>query len=127
MNDTKPTVKPTNAKRVLWFDDLKRPSVADELEKEPDIAIHKLPLDTPPDEAWAIAETVHGYCITATRDEVPDGFKATEEFLARCPNLLVVSSSGAGYDPIDVDACTKAGVLVVNQAGANAEAVAAVR
>jgi D-3-phosphoglycerate dehydrogenase len=38
--------------------------------------------------------------------------------------LLVISTSGAGYDPVDVAACTAAGVLVVNQAGANAEAVA---
>jgi D-3-phosphoglycerate dehydrogenase len=36
----------------------------------------------------------------------------------------VISTSGAGYDPVDVAACTAAGVLVVNQAGANAEAVA---
>ena len=44
--------------------------------------------------------------------------------MARCPALLVLSTSGAGYDPVDVAACTAAGVLVVNQSGANAEAVA---
>jgi D-3-phosphoglycerate dehydrogenase len=31
---------------------------------------------------------------------------------------------GAGYDVIDVDACTQAGILVCNQSGANKEAVA---
>src|SRR5262249_37457820 len=31
---------------------------------------------------------------------------------------------GAGYDVIDVDACTGAGILVCNQSGANREAVA---
>ena len=36
----------------------------------------------------------------------------------------MVSSSGAGYDTIDVPACTDAGVLVVNQTGGNAEGVA---
>jgi D-3-phosphoglycerate dehydrogenase len=35
-----------------------------------------------------------------------------------------VSTSGAGYDSVDVAACTKAGVLVVNQAGMNAQSVA---
>ena len=42
------------------------------------------------------------------------------------PKLLCVSSSGAGYDTVDVAACTEAGVLVVNQAGANAQSVAEV-
>ena len=35
-----------------------------------------------------------------------------------------MSSNGAGYDTVDVDACTRAGVLVLNQAGGNAPAVA---
>jgi D-3-phosphoglycerate dehydrogenase len=35
-----------------------------------------------------------------------------------------VSTSGVGYDTVDVGACTDAGVLVVNQAGGNREAVA---
>jgi D-3-phosphoglycerate dehydrogenase len=46
------------------------------------------------------------------------------KLLARCPNLLCVSSSGAGYDTVDVPACTAAGVAVVNQAGGNADSVA---
>jgi D-3-phosphoglycerate dehydrogenase len=37
---------------------------------------------------------------------------------------LIVSSNGAGYDPVDVEACTAAGVLVVNQSGGNAHSVA---
>src|SRR6202012_4897224 len=51
-------------------------------------------------------------------------FHANDALLARMPNLLVVSSNGAGYDTVDVDACTRAGVLAVNQAGGNREAVA---
>src|SRR6185295_3521246 len=34
------------------------------------------------------------------------------------------STNGAGYDTVDVKDCTEAGVLVVNQTGGNAEAVA---
>ena len=44
--------------------------------------------------------------------------------MQRAPNLLIVSSNGAGFDPVDVDACTAAGVLVVNQSGGNAHSVA---
>jgi D-3-phosphoglycerate dehydrogenase len=40
------------------------------------------------------------------------------------PQLLVVSTYGAGYDTVDLGACTRAGVAAVNQAGGNAEAVA---
>jgi D-3-phosphoglycerate dehydrogenase len=35
----------------------------------------------------------------------------------------VVSASGAGFDAIDVAACTQAGVIAVNQTGGNREAV----
>ncbi len=40
------------------------------------------------------------------------------------PNLLIVSTNGAGFDTVNVKDCTDAGVLVVNQTGGNAEAVA---
>jgi D-3-phosphoglycerate dehydrogenase len=46
------------------------------------------------------------------------------KLVAKAPNLLAICSLGAGYDIIDVDACTKAGILVCNQSGANKEAVA---
>jgi len=113
-----------NAKQVFWFNDGKTPTVADFLDKETEISMHRLEFDAPQAENWPIIESSHVYCITSARDEVPDHFKPSDAFLKRCPNLLVVSTSGAGYDPVDVDACTKAGVIVVNQTGANAEAVA---
>jgi D-3-phosphoglycerate dehydrogenase len=111
-------------KRVFWFDDHKTPNVADHLEKAADIVVHRLAFDAPEDQNWAVMATCHAYCITSARDEVPDRYKGTAALIARCPELLVISTSGAGYDPVDVAACTQAGVLVVNQAGANAEAVA---
>src|ERR1051325_1307155 len=40
------------------------------------------------------------------------------------PNILLVSTNGAGFDTVDVADCTAAGVLVVNQSGSNSEAVA---
>lgn len=64
------------------------------------------------------------YHIHAARDEVPPQWHVTEELLSKCPDLICVSTSGAGYDPVDVDACTKNGVLVVNQSGGNSDSVA---
>ncbi len=113
-----------NARRVCWFDDKKTPNVADHLDSDASVAMHRLDFQAADDANWAIMETCHAYCITSARDEVPDRYKVAADLLARCPKLLVVSTSGAGYDPIDVQACTEAGVLVVNQTGANAEAVA---
>ena len=112
------------AKRVFWFDDHKTPNVADILTHEADFVVHRLAFDAPTAENWAVMTTCHAYCITSARDEVPDQYKGTAELMARCPALLVLSTSGAGYDPVDIAACTAAGVLVVNQSGANAEAVA---
>ena len=114
----------TNGPHVVWFDDGKRPNVADVLEQSPDVAMHRLDFSSPPEQNWAVMEDAHVYCITSTRDEVLDEYKAHQPLIERCPNLLVVSASGAGYDPVDVDACTAAGILVVNQSGANAQAVA---
>jgi D-3-phosphoglycerate dehydrogenase / 2-oxoglutarate reductase len=111
-------------KRVFWFDDHKTPNVADVLEKEADVAVHRLAFDASEEHNWAVITSCHAYCITSARDEVPDQYKGNSALIARCSELLVISTSGAGYDLIDVAACTDAGVLVVNQSGANAEAVA---
>jgi D-3-phosphoglycerate dehydrogenase len=113
-----------SVKRVFWFDDHKTPNVADVLAKEADFVVHRLAFDAPEEQNWAVMTTCHAYCITSARDEVPDQFKGTPALIARCPELLVLSTSGAGYDPVDVAACTDAGILVVNQSGANAQAVA---
>lgn len=115
---------PAIKKSVFWFDDGKRPNVADSLEKQSDITVHRLAFDGPSADNWRVMSASHVYCITSARHEVPDEYKCGAALIERCPDLLAVSTTGAGYDTVDVDACTAAGVLVVNQAGANAEAVA---
>lgn len=72
------------------------------------------------DAAMAAA---HGYQIQS-RVELDPLWLAEAPLLDRAPNLLAVSSTGSGYDVIDVAACTRAGVLVCNQTGGNARAVA---
>ncbi|MGE3539006.1 MAG: hydroxyacid dehydrogenase [Candidatus Tectimicrobiota bacterium] len=114
----------TALKRVFWFDDHKTPNVADILLHVPDITTHRLRFEDAAAANWAIMATCHAYCISSTRDEVPEQYRGTPALMARCPELLVISTSGAGYDPVDVDACTAAGILVVNQSGANAQSVA---
>jgi len=50
--------------------------------------------------------------------------KVTAELLAAAPRLRVVGRAGAGVDNIDVDACTRRGILVMNTPGSNAVSVA---
>lgn len=110
-------------KQVFWFHDGKTPNVADALDKMQDITLHRLTYDGPKADNWGAMSASHAFCITSTRQEVPDEYKAHAPLIAKCPDLLSVSTSGAGYDTVDVAACTAAGVLVVNQTGANADAV----
>lgn len=74
--------------------------------------------------AWRGLEDAHVYQITAAKDELPLQWHAHGHLLERCPQLLCVSSTGAGYDTVDVAACTRAGVAVVSQIGGNSPAVA---
>jgi D-3-phosphoglycerate dehydrogenase len=80
------------------------------------------------DANWASLERAHGYqALIRTEVARRPGAKqwiAGPELLARCPDLLAVCSAGAGYDIIDVDACTAAGVIVCNNSGPGREAVA---
>lgn len=75
-------------------------------------------------EHLALLSQAEIYHISAARDEVPAALQVTAELIRNCPKLKCVSTSGAGYDTVDVEACSAAGILVVNQAGGNAQSVA---
>jgi D-3-phosphoglycerate dehydrogenase len=48
----------------------------------------------------------------------------TAEVLAKAPKCKIVVRAGAGYDNIDLDACTKKGIVAMNTPGQNSNAVA---
>ncbi|MGV0050433.1 hydroxyacid dehydrogenase [Mycobacterium colombiense] len=106
-----------------WTD----PAAGDILELS-GIDIVKLDLNAPAEQGWAALESAHGYQVATRTDvaSVADGAQwlAGQALIARCPTLLAVCSAGAGYDVIDVDACTRAGIAVCNNSGPGAEAVA---
>lgn len=108
------------ARADFWID----PAFDERFQREPDIKLKVVAMRAPGSSVLASLGDVHVYHVHAAKDELPPHGFVTEALLARCPQLLCVSSTGAGYDPIDVPACTKAGVAVVNQAGGNAVAVA---
>jgi D-3-phosphoglycerate dehydrogenase len=113
-----------NSKRVFYVKYLAHEIYADILGRRSDVRLDRLENESSDDVAAPILSAAHAYQIGAARDELAKHFHVHEDLLRRAPNLLIVSSNGAGFDPVDVDACTAAGVLVVNQSGGNANSVA---
>ena len=101
---------------------------AGEILEVADVDIVKLDLTAPAEQGWAALESAHGYQV-ATRTDVASAEDGAQwlvgpNLVGRCAQLLAVCSAGAGYDVIDVDACTRAGIAVCNNSGPGAEAVA---
>jgi D-3-phosphoglycerate dehydrogenase / 2-oxoglutarate reductase len=112
-----------NRKRLVYFERWFDPIAEQILDAQDDIELIRLLYDDPETDNWPSLETAVGYQVSAgTELRKPWGGDAA--LLARCPNMLAMSSAGAGYDVIDVDACNEAGVIVVNQSGTNSEPVA---
>ncbi len=114
----------TPRKHVVRFDLPVNQAFAERLGREPDIDLTVCARNGADAAGWAALARAHVYHVSAAKDELPRPWLVSAELLQRCPSLLCVSSAGAGYDTVDVAACTKAGVVVVNQAGGNANSVA---
>src|ERR1700730_10147755 len=113
-----------NNKRVFCVQPHRPIGFGEALGKRGDIRLDMLEQKTPDVHAMEILGAAHAYQMSSARDELARHYHAGAELLGRAPNLLIVSTNGAGYDTVDVTACTERGVLVVNQSGGNAEAVA---
>ena len=104
----------------LWIN-----TVFDErLAQAQDIDFQIFPVRGDRDLALQLLSQAHVYQVSAAKDELPQEWFVSAGLIAQCPQLLCVSSTGAGYDTVDVAACTAAGIAVVNQAGGNADSVA---
>ena len=113
-----------NTKRVFYTKYLPSAVFPTVLAQRPDVQLDKLENETPDEQAAPILAQAHVYQIGASRQIIAPKLQVNAALLARTPHLIAASSNGAGYDTIDVDACTEAGVIVVNQSGGNKEAVA---
>ena len=112
------------SKRVLLVNGPAHPVFTEILEKRGDIRLDKLRNDSADDIATPILAAAHAYQTGSARDELAKKYHAGPDLLRRAQSLLIVSTNGAGYDTVDLRACTEAGVLCLNQAGGNKEAVA---
>ncbi len=114
---------PANVKRLAFFEQWIDPIAVEMLDKRPDIELVRLEFAAPEADNWRELSLAHGYQVLP-RGDLREPWFGSVSLLARCPRLLAISSTGAGFDMVDVEACTKAGVIVVCQTGTNKEAVA---
>lgn len=75
------------------------------------------------ENSLARIQTANGFHLSPAV-EMPDIYYPKAELLSTCPDLLALSSWGAGYDIVDVDACTENGIVLMNQSGSNSQSVA---
>jgi D-3-phosphoglycerate dehydrogenase / 2-oxoglutarate reductase len=113
-----------NNKRVFYVAPHRPQGFAEMLGKRDDVRLDMLEQKNPDAAALEILAAAHAYQTGSARDELVGYYQTGAELLGRTPNLLIVSTNGAGYDTVDVRAATARGILVVNQSGGNAEAVA---
>ncbi|MDP6515770.1 MAG: NAD(P)-dependent oxidoreductase [Alphaproteobacteria bacterium] len=111
-------------RRIVYFNRMAHEDGRARLAATPGVTLKRLDWDAPEATNWPVLAAAHGYQISSARQELPACYRAAAPLLARCPALLAVSADGAGFDTVDLEACTRAGVIVVNQAGGNREAVA---
>lgn len=110
--------------RVGYLSHVPHQSFLDTAAELPGLEVLRIPISDDVDGMFAQLRGCQAFYCMASRDELPKPFHVNAAMLARVPDLLMVGSTGAGYDPMDPKACTEAGVLLVNQAGGNAEGVA---
>lgn len=110
--------------KVVRFDLVVDRAFDERLAREPDIELVVSRLARSDADVTAALADAHVYHVSSARNEMAQYTFVSESLLARCPKLLFVSTFGAGYDSVDVPACTRAGVAVMNQAGANKVSVA---
>lgn len=113
-----------NAMRVLYFTRPMENSFLDVLDADGGFTIERRHLTDPEDAIFDALGQTHVYSISSAKDELPKQYWGVDSLFERCPNILMLSTYGAGYDVCDLEAATRAGVAVVNQAGGNKEGVA---
>jgi D-3-phosphoglycerate dehydrogenase len=110
---------------VFFVDRYGQPVFAQKLAESGNFRLAGITELTQPHVAREILANSHVYQVSSGVNELPFAYSVRAEFLSRTPCLLMVSTIGAGHDTVDVEACTRRGIVVVNQSGgANAQAVA---
>src|SRR5262249_28680086 len=114
-----------NVKRVFYVRYVAHPCYLEIIAQRPEIRLDKLENDSADGGAGPIMAAAHAYQIGSARAGRHARLRLHPGMLGPPPHPPIISTNGAGFDTVNVKDCTEAGVLVVNQTGGNAEAVAA--
>lgn len=109
--------------RLAYFERWIDPAAEQVLAGQPDIKLDRLSYADPVAATFERLSLARAYQISP-RTELLGPYLGDAHLLDRCQGILAISSTGAGYDMVDVAACTAAGVIVCSQSGTNANAVA---
>ncbi|HEY8289042.1 MAG TPA: hypothetical protein VIG49_07210, partial [Acetobacteraceae bacterium] len=88
-----------NRKRLAYFERWFDPVAEQILSAQEDIELVRLHYADAEDDNWAALSSACGYQVSA-RTELMAPWLGDGDLLARCPRLLAMSSTGAGYDII---------------------------
>jgi len=113
--------------RLVYFD-WTDPAAQEILHPE-DVEVCQLDLFGDVDVNWQALRRAHGYQALIRTEAVRRPGTGTSwlpsaDFIDGCKELLAVATAGAGYDVVDVEAATDAGIIVCNNTGPGREAVA---
>jgi len=112
-------------RKIFYVNVYGLPLFAERVAQQPHLSLRGITAESDAANVREILEESHVYHVSSGSNDMAPEYQARAELLDRTPNLLMVSTIGAGYDPVDVNACTERGIIAVNQSGgASAQAVA---
>src|SRR5262249_48694705 len=111
-----------NVKRLFYVRYVAHPCYLEIIAQRPEIRLDKLENESADGVAGPIMAAAHAYQIGSARDELNPRFHVQRDLLARMPNLLIISTNGAGFDTVNVKDCTEAGGIGVNPTRGKARA-----
>src|SRR5215813_3677002 len=97
-----------NVKRLFYVRYVAHPCYLEIIAQRPEIRLDKLENESADGVAGPIMAAAHAYQIGSARDELNARFHVQRDLLARMPNLLIISTNGAGFDTVNVKDCTEA-------------------
>jgi len=98
--------KAVNSKRVFGVKPHRPIGYGEMLGQRGDVRLDMLGQESPDAAALEVLCAAHAYQISSARDELAPHYHVGGELLRKTPNLLIVSTNGAGYDTVTVKDCT---------------------